>query len=202
MAEPTNVPNAKSNENGRLHPPFISKSSSASSPQPWFAVPAPLKRLFSHFPLRTLPAPELPVRTAPHRDQHTLFSFTTVSAARRNEASFNPTCLKWQTYLKFLGVDFQTVPSTNHASPTGALPFLIPSLGNTTGSDTINQAPVVPSNRLQRWAREKGLGREEPESMRYEAYMALLDHRIRRAWVCGSLSASTALAYSVSRISY
>lgn len=42
---------------------------------------------------------------------------------------------------------------------------------------------MVASNRLQRWAREKGKEREEPESIRYEAYMALLDHRIRRAWV-------------------
>lgn len=42
---------------------------------------------------------------------------------------------------------------------------------------------MVASNRLQRWAREKGKGREEPDSIRYEAYMALLDHRIRRAWV-------------------
>ena len=185
MAESIDVPNAKFKENGRPRPAFISKSNSSSSPQPWFAVPVPLKRLFSHFPLRTLPASELPVRTAPHRGQHTLYLFTTASVASRNEASFNPTCLKWQTYLKFLGVDFQTVPSTNHASPTGALPFLIPALGNRTGLDTTNQAPVVPSSRLQKWARENGKGREEPESMRYEAYMALLDHRIRRAWVCG-----------------
>ena len=197
MAESTDVPDAKSNENGRPRAPFTSRSSSSLSPKPWFAVPAPLKRLFSRFPLRTLPASELPVRTAPHRDQHTLYSFTTASAARHNGASFNPTCLKWQTYLKFLGVEFQTVPSTNHASPTGALPFLIPALGNTLGSETANQAPVVSSNRLQKWARENGLGREEPESMRYMAYMALLDHRIRRAWVGGFLSASATLAYFV-----
>lgn len=50
-------------------------------------------------------------------------------------------------------------------------------------SEDHKQKSVVASNRLQKWAREKGLGREEPESMRYEAYMALLDHRIRRAWV-------------------
>lgn len=153
--------------------------------RPWLALPAPLKHLFSLFPLRTLPSSPLPSRTQLHRDQHTLYTFTTASGTAHNAPSFNPTCLKWQTYLKFLALDFRTVASTNHASPTGALPFLIPLSTSETvsGADARGQPSVVSSNRLQKWARENGLGREEPESMRYEAYMALLDHRIRRAWV-------------------
>jgi metaxin len=38
---------------------------------------------------------------------------------------------------------------------------------------------------LQRWTMnnsEKVV--EEPGDLRYEAYLSLLDHRIRRAWVC------------------
>ena len=150
----------------------------------WLALPPPLKHLFSLFPLRTLPASPLPARTASHRSVNTLHVFSSYSAAANNAPSFNPTCLKWQTYLKFLGVKFQTVVSTNHASPTGVLPFLLPasSSGNDGDGETWHE-PVVASNRLVKWVRERGMGREEMTGMRYEAYMALLDHRIRRAWV-------------------
>ncbi|MCJ1432771.1 hypothetical protein MMC27_002128 [Xylographa pallens] len=151
--------------------------------RPWLALPAPLKHLFSKFPLRTLPFSQLPVRTAQHRDQHVLYIFTDPSSPDYNTPSFNPTCLKWQTYLKFIGVDFHTVASTNHASPTGALPFLIPASSSNLQGEATGKMSVVPSNKLQKWARDKGLTREEPDSMRYEAYMSLLDHRIRRAWL-------------------
>lgn len=185
MPDPIDSPRSKTPEYERPRSQNAPKPRPASGTNSWFALPAPLKYLFSRFPLQTLPPSQLPIRTAPYRDQHTLYIFTTASAATRNGPSFNPTCLKWQTYLKFLGVDFQTIASTNHASPTGVLPFLIPATGSEVGSsEDVSQKGVVVSNRLQKWAKEKGLGREEPESMRYEAYMALLDHLIRRAWVC------------------
>ena len=149
----------------------------------WLALPTPLKHLFSKFPLRTLPPSQLPARTAHHREQHVLYVFTDPSGPDNNTPSFNPTCLKWQTYFKFIGLDFRTVASTNHASPTGALPFMIPASSSNLQGSATGQMPVVPSNKLQKWAREKGIGQEEPDSMRYEAYMSLLDHRIRKAWV-------------------
>ena len=82
-----------------------------------------------------------------------------------------------QAYLKFMGIKFATFPSNNHASPTGALPFLLP-----TASDSPNESPI-PSNKLQQWALKKSSLREEPSNMRYQVYMSLLDHRIRLAWV-------------------
>ncbi|MCJ1281437.1 hypothetical protein MMC26_000756 [Xylographa opegraphella] len=151
--------------------------------RPWPALPAPLKHLFSKFPLRTLPPSQLPARTANHRDQHVLYIFTDPSGPEYNTPSFNPTCLKWQTYLKFIGLDFRTVASSNHASPTGALPFLMPASSSNPQGEASGHTLVVPSSKLQKWTREKGLTQEEPDSMRYEAYTSLLDHRIRRAWL-------------------
>ncbi|MCJ1398119.1 hypothetical protein MMC11_001316 [Xylographa trunciseda] len=172
-----------SGENGTptSRPPSSARASPPS--RPWFALPAPLKHLFSLFPLRTLPSSQLPARTAHHRDQHVLYIFTDPTTSNRNAPSFNPTCLKWQTYLNLLGLDFRTAASTNHASPTGTLPFLIPSSRTNLQDEVVGQTAVVPSNKLQKWARDKGIIREEPDTMRYEAYMSLLDHRIRRAWL-------------------
>lgn len=201
-----------------------------------FRTPQSVKRLFDRFPLRTYPPNELPQRTATSRAQHTLYIFTTAEGAKVGAPSFNPGCLKWQVrtriglqldrkdqradnsarqaYLTFTGLGFTTVASNNHASPTGALPFLIPP----TSSSIFTTEPVlpVPSTKLQRWARERlnkpngfeahdeesssrlslketgsinrvgsNLG-EEPSDMRYDAYMSLLDHRIRDAWVHSS----------------
>jgi len=62
----------------------------------WFTTPQPIKRLFDKFPLQTYAANELPQRTAAHRDQHTLYIFTTEEGAKDGALSFNPGCLKWQ----------------------------------------------------------------------------------------------------------
>ena len=115
-----------------------------------------------------------------------------------------------QAYLKFRGIDFFTISSNNHASPTGALPFLLPA------SNTKNPGEAlipVPSTRIERWIREKSAGKEKtgkpldenrgrpsqhkaanapaeqkptPQKsldLRCEAYMSLLNHRIRNAYV-------------------
>ena len=80
-----------------------------------------------------------------------------------------------------MSFNFVTTPSNNHASPTGALPFLstfkLP-------LDPLQPSTLVPSTKLERWVQSHDFARQEPEGMRYEAYMALLDHRIRHAWVC------------------
>lgn len=101
-----------------------------------------------------------------------------------------------------MGIQFSVVPSNNHASPTGALPFLLPSSSMPIAGES---SPVVSSTKLKRWAqaevssegfkskpltsnqeleseRDDSLGKE-PSGMRYEAYISLVDHKIRHAWV-------------------
>lgn len=77
-------------------------------------------------------------------------------------------------------MEFRLVSSSNHASPTGALPFLIPP---STPGDADSQRPV-PSNKLEKYALHKGSRRVPEVSVsRLDAYQALLDHRIRNAWL-------------------
>ncbi|KAL1797734.1 hypothetical protein ACET3X_004340 [Alternaria dauci] len=144
-----------------------------------FSVPAPIKQLFDQFPLVTYPVNDFPQRAPQHRNAHVLYVFTTDEGAIRGAPSHNPACLKWQVYLKFSKIPFQVASANNHASPSGSLPFLIPS-----SSDPSKRTQPVPSSKLQRWAMnnsEKAI--EEPGDPRYEAYLSLLDHRIRRAWL-------------------
>jgi metaxin len=168
------------------HPP--SNARQQATPQPAssiFAIPRPLKILFDTFPLHTYPSNTLPVRSPRRRDRHALYIFTTAKGAAIQAPSFNPSCLKWQAYLKFLGVNFDVISSSNHASPSGALPFLLPA----SNADNAANSPVpVTAGKLQKWAlKESGKAKaiaDEPTDARYDAYMSLLDHRIRRAWVC------------------
>lgn len=84
-----------------------------------------------------------------------------------------------QAYLKFSNIEFRVAASSNHASPSGALPFLLP-----TQPDTLKPVQPVPSGKLQRWAMNNSKAAiEESGHLRYEAYLSLLDHRIRQAWV-------------------
>ncbi|KAF1949839.1 hypothetical protein CC80DRAFT_598600 [Byssothecium circinans] len=161
-----------------------------------FAIPTPVKQLFDRFPLLTYPSNPLPLRAPPisSRNTHVLYIFATEAASaggggRQAELSFNPACLKWQAYLTFCGIDFRIERSNNHASPSGALPFLLPRKEGGTGGWG---RPVV-AGKLQRWCREecergdakgeKGRVVEEPGDLRYEAYLSLVDLRIRRAWL-------------------
>ena len=110
----------------------------------------------------------------------------------------------------FQGIEFVTVPSNNHASPTGALPFLLPA-SNSMDSGGIHSP--VPSTRIERWIRENKASKEKTNTpfeeasgeknqhakisalmeqdhpsresleIRYEAYMSLLNYRIRNAYV-------------------
>ncbi|KAF3482565.1 uncharacterized protein GIQ15_05324 [Arthroderma uncinatum] len=154
----------------------------------WFpAIPQPVKRVFDQFPLVTYPPNAAPARstgttgTTDKPDEHRLYIFASPQAARKGRPSVNPQCLKWQAYLKFSGIRFRTIPSNNHASPNGALPFLLPASAGNPGTD---DALPVPSNRLQRWADEQAhVDQGEAASMREEVYTSLLDHRIRDAWL-------------------
>ena len=83
-----------------------------------------------------------------------------------------------QAYLKFVGIDFEITPSNNHASPTGALPFLLP-------VGPAGESGAIPSHKLQKWAIEQVHCEEEQQlNLRFEVYASLLDHRIRNAWIC------------------
>lgn len=109
--------------------------------------------------------------------------------------------------MTFKGIDFDTVSSNNHASPSGALPFLLPA----SHSKSLGEAALpIPSNRIERWISEKDASKKttdrpsderenqhaeahalkkqrsasgESLDMRYEAYMSLLNYRIRNAYV-------------------
>ncbi|KAE8167172.1 hypothetical protein BDV40DRAFT_187954 [Aspergillus tamarii] len=150
---------------------------SISRARDYFAVPAPIKRIFDQFPLVTYSSNDLPQRGSSSRTGNRLFVFTDAAGAKSHKPSFNPQSLKWQAYLRFVGIEFDIVPSNNHASPTGALPFLLPAL-------PVNNNAPIPSNKLQKWAIEQVHCEEEQQlNLRFEVYASLLDHRIRNAWL-------------------
>ncbi|KAK6006185.1 hypothetical protein QM012_006595 [Aureobasidium pullulans] len=144
-----------------------------------FAVPPVIKQIFAKFPLSTYSANALPTRSPTHRDQHTLYTWTTPEEASANKASFNPTCLKWQTYLLFQGIAFRSRSSNNHASPSGSLPFLIPA----------NSSTPIASSKLESWASthnsnsKSKAASSDTQSSRQDVYTSLLEHAVRRAWL-------------------
>lgn len=74
------------------------------------------------------------------------------------------------------------VASNNHASPSGALPFLLPA-----ASDPRPDVPLS-GRKIAQYARDRAprpLPDEDgaPSPARRDAYLALLTHRIRPAWV-------------------
>ncbi|KAF4983313.1 hypothetical protein FZEAL_1251 [Fusarium zealandicum] len=143
----------------------------------WFTVPRPIRNLFNHFPVRVYDQEELPVRApAAVRRRPALYVFVEEGDALLGRPSYNPSCLKWQTVLRIAGVDFDLVPSNNHASPSGALPFLLPP----------SSKPSVPltGGKIQKYASEHAV-HELPSisSPRLEAYQALLTQSIRPAWL-------------------
>ncbi|KAL5119974.1 hypothetical protein ACEQ8H_002072 [Pleosporales sp. CAS-2024a] len=171
MPQPTEK--SKSDDTGR------DRTAPRPSARSLFAVPTPIKQLFDRFPLLTYPVNDLPQRAPQHRDAHVLYIFTPGEGAPKGLPSYNPACLKWQAYLKFSNIDFRTAAATNHASPSGALPFLVPA-----SPEPCKHMPPVPCAKLQRWAMQNSnKAIEEPGDARYDAYLSLLDHRIRRAWL-------------------
>ncbi|KAK3370266.1 hypothetical protein B0H63DRAFT_486621 [Podospora didyma] len=151
-------------------------------------VPRPLQQLFDSVPLVTYDANALPTRAQSNTlcQLPTLYVFASERDARLGLPSYNPSCLKWQTFLKLAGVEFRIVPSTNHASPTGALPFLLPvrTSPTTTAAAAASSAPI-PASRLQRYALDHGSRPPPPnaKTLRLDAYQALLDVPIRNAWL-------------------
>ena len=215
---------------GSRHP------TSSPPPNSWLQTPKPVRILFSHFPLRTLPANPLPQRTlaTAARKRHTLFIYTSAASYDDDDdarliPSFNPTCLKWQTYMLLNDVEFEVVASSNHASPSTALPFVIPaeespdtrrkaslekSSWDAVGSDRtpgsevkasgVRPSAPVPVSKLESWIHEqsgKPLGSRNPsEKLRCEAYISLIEHRIRPAWVSCASSRLSPLSFCPSQL--
>ncbi|KAM7198010.1 hypothetical protein V8F33_005277 [Rhypophila sp. PSN 637] len=142
-------------------------------------IPRPLKRLFDSVPLLTFDANELPARaqSSTASDIPTLYVFSTEEDARKGLPSFNPKCLKWQTFLKLSRIPFNILPSTNHASPTGSLPFLLPA--RTSGA-----IEPIPSSKLYNFIlSQKQQQQDEEFHPRQEAYQSLLDVPLRNSFL-------------------
>lgn len=172
----------------------------------WLALPTPIRRLFKLFPLVTYPPTPLPCRsptagaatttmTSSSGQRPQLYIFSSEEDARFGRPSYNPACLKWQTLLRIAGVDVDLTPSSNHASPSGSLPFLLipapadAAVGTTeekSGSPAgTGVASVVPAgNGMLGFAKDR-TGFEVPSvpEHKLEAYKALVAQAIRPAWV-------------------
>jgi len=161
------------------------KGSASRSWRDLFAIPPPVKRVFDKVPLVTYEANDLPARAPRDRGENVLYVFTTEDDAQNGRPSFNPSCLRWQTYLKFNSLPFSTAPSSNHASPSGSLPFLLPA--DHSPESYFKTQEAVTSSKLKKWItqqrRKEAAAANDPEDVRYEAYASLLDNRIRRAWL-------------------
>ncbi|PNY28841.1 Uncharacterized protein TCAP_01238 [Tolypocladium capitatum] len=182
----------------------MAAAAAAADERGWFAVPPPVRELFKLFPLRVYAADPLPAR-APDRtcDRPRLYVFAGEDEARRGRPSYNPSCLKWQvrvrrcgcrvvlggaseltmvvgvqTYLRIAGVDVDLVPSNNHASPSGSLPFLLPS-----SADSRPDVPLT-GGKIARYAQDRSSqDLRDISSPRLHAYLALLTQNIRPAWL-------------------
>lgn len=87
----------------------------------------------------------------------------------------------YQTFLRIAGVEVDIVPSTNHASPSGALPFLLPP---TIAQSSARPAIPLTGSKIERYTKDHS-SHEIPadSSSRIEAYEALLSQSLRPAWV-------------------
>lgn len=182
-------------------------SANSSSSSSWIPpIPRPLQRVFDSVPLVTYSANDLPYRVPTNGSSSsslpTLHVFTTDQDAAKGWPSFNPSCLKWQTYLRFAGISHNLTPSTNHASPTGALPFLLPPLPSVP-DQRLDPRPLlpIPSSRLLTYASRHSTttttdktknSPEDPNEdgtennahpQKQQAYQSLLDTPIRNAWL-------------------
>ncbi|KAG6013229.1 hypothetical protein E4U54_006966, partial [Claviceps lovelessii] len=83
------------------------------------------------------------------------------------------------TYLRIANLEFDLVPSTNHASPSGSLPYLLPA-----SSDSRPDIPLTGSLIAQYAHKHSSLLPPSADATpREEAYRSLLAQNIRPAWL-------------------
>ncbi|KAI1001365.1 hypothetical protein K3495_g6834 [Podosphaera aphanis] len=153
----------------------------SSSVADFFAIPTPIRNLFDRVPLVKYPPNPLPRSSPKPANFPSLYIFSKESDAAAGRPSFNPSCLKWQTFLNIVGIKHILVSSNNHASPTGSLPFLLPAILGSQNA-IVGTGPVV-ANKILKYASEQGVIIEKSANLRYEAYISLIDFRIRCAWL-------------------
>ncbi|KAG6149407.1 hypothetical protein E4U50_002958 [Claviceps purpurea] len=145
-----------------------------------FTAPQPIRTLFKLFPLRVHDAEALPARAPDRvRERARLHVFSTEEDARLGRPSYNPGCLKWQTFLRIANLQVDLVPSTNHASPSGSLPYLLPS-----SSDSRPDIPLTGFH-IANYAQKHSTQPLPPteSTPRQEAFLSLLGQNIRPAWL-------------------
>ncbi|KAI5797481.1 hypothetical protein DFH27DRAFT_625825 [Peziza echinospora] len=155
-------------------------SSSSSQSTSMFAIPPIIRTLFDSFPLTVYPPESHPLRCPGPSKLPTLYVWLSPTEAREPNnlgRSFDPECLKWQTYLRFLNIEYKSIPSSNHAcsgGPGAVLPFLIPppppsqkdnsnsaSPATATASSS-SSTPIIPAQKLLTWARTNSRRKPPP----------------------------------------
>lgn len=141
-----------------------------------FTAPSHIRTLFKSFPLHTLPANTLPSRaSSSSATLPRLYIFSrSVADAAAGRPSFNPSCLKYQTILRVANVDVALVPSSNHASPSGSLPFLIPV--------SSGPSPSTPTTPLT-GPKIADYAHLAPDHHKTTLYLSVIAHKIRPAWL-------------------
>ena len=170
-AQAMNATGSSDQQPSKQHSQRVASPRQTSS---WFSLPTPIRQIFNAFPLISYSENQLPQHTSRSRDDNALHIFT----LNQEELSPNPACLKWQAYLLVKGIPFRKISSNNHASPSGALPFVLPA----EKSKNVPQPQAIPSSKIQRWAESQGT-KDEQLDIRLEAYMSLIDQNIRNAWL-------------------
>ncbi|KAF3933118.1 Metaxin-2 [Dactylella cylindrospora] len=162
-----------------------------------FRAPKIIRVLFDTFPLYTHPIDPLPLTSREMRmtaaelerekssNTPTLYIFSLPEDAEDCVPSFNPACLKWQTYLRIRGVDFRTVSSNNHASPSGSLPFLV--IEKQRAKSSGRPSPkTIPASKLAKWIEDNADGsvsNVDLDSPDCRAFTSLIETNIRDAWL-------------------
>lgn len=151
----------------------------------WFAAPAPIRNLFNHFPLQTLSAEPLPARSVAPSTTSTLYIFAHPRDIPLGRPSYNPSCLKWQTILRVAGVPVSLATSSNHASPSGSLPFLL--TPSAQGSQTAAAPLTLTGEKIGRFAETQSTTEFKfAPTSKSDAYQSLITQNIRPAWVRSS----------------
>lgn len=142
-------------------------------PSKFLKLPSSIRNIFDAFPWVTYGENVLPQRSALDQSVNNLYVFT----ADGERFSPNPACLKWQAYLMIKGVPFHTVDANNHASPTGALPFILPAR-----KPSEPQPQAIVSSKIQRWV-ETQTSKEDQENVEDRILMSLIEQNVRTAWL-------------------